>query len=93
MNEEKKLVGRISVDAGICWVGDPCYLEAAEPFKDWEKFCTSLGTEYPTMKAFPHSNGTQGLGVVVQTGCGDGSYPVYARVENNIVTSVTVEFT
>jgi hypothetical protein len=26
MNENWKLIGHIGVDAGLCWIGDPCYI-------------------------------------------------------------------
>jgi hypothetical protein len=95
--EEWTLVGHIGVDAGLCWIGDPCYIlhtseykdgkEVPTPLpeslgKDWADFCNLLGESYPTMKSFPYAKGHEGLGVCVSTGFGDGSYPVYARITN-----------
>jgi len=101
MTEETKLVGHIGVDAGLCWIGDPCYLESRDdqksPFDDWSKFCDSLKGSYPTMKSFNYPMGHEGLGVCVSTGFGDGTYPVHAVVEDigdwgKRVKSVTITF-
>ena len=40
--------GSIGVDAGLCWIGDPCYIIHSEGNKnedlgeDWDEFCTNL---------------------------------------------------
>jgi hypothetical protein len=89
-----KLIGHIGVDAGLCWIGDPCYLQPGSkenPIKDWDKFCTSFGDEHPRLKSFNYQLGHEGLGVCVSTG-GDGTYPVYAEVKGDTVHSVTVVF-
>jgi hypothetical protein len=93
-----KYIGEIGVDAGICWIGDPCYvLHLEQPpkaiGKDWEEFCDLLGDEYPTAKQFHYDLGHAGLGVVVSTGYGDGVYPVYAEFNSEgRIASVRVEF-
>lgn len=92
----KMLIGYISVDAGICWIGDPCYIlhkgKESEPLpkaigKDWYEFvgkCYNSGqfTECVNSEAtiFKFDLGHDGLGVCVQTG-GDGCYPVYGHYE------------
>jgi hypothetical protein len=43
----RKQVGEIGIDAGLCWVGDPCYvLHTDQPpkaiGKSWEEFCDIL---------------------------------------------------
>ena len=83
---EWKQVGEISVDAGICWLGDPCYIlhrtkadqKALEKSigNDWSGFCDRLA---PDVTQFNHALGYSGLGVVVSTGYGDGVYPVLVR--------------
>lgn len=93
--EDWTLVGSIGVDAGICWIGDPCYILHREDYKDgkvvpaplpeslgkdWPDFCNKLGFTYPTMKSFSYKHGGEGLGVVVSTGYGDGFYPVYVKL-------------
>ena len=81
-----KLVGHFGVDAGLCWIGDPCYILHCEEGlpqslgKNWMDFCGTLGKDHPTMKSYHYQLGHEGLGVCVSTGFGDGSYPVYALV-------------
>lgn len=89
----KKIVkiGEIGVDAGLVWIGDPCYIwedgTAQEQIGDWSKFCAALeDTPHPQHKNF----GT--LGVAASSGLGDGRYPVYAEIENEVITSITVRF-
>lgn len=90
MKTMKKRIGHISIDAGICWIGDPCYVlpdgATDNPGSDWSAFCDALGDEMPTTKNF------DGVGVCVGTGYGDGSYPVTAEIRNGRVMSVTVNF-
>lgn len=74
-------VGEIGVDAGLCWIGDPCYCvtpDATEhPAKTWAEFCQKLGNE--DTKQWNYKLGHAGLGVSVQTGYGDGTYPVFVK--------------
>lgn len=77
-------VGIIGVDAGLCWVGDPCYCVTPDanshPAKTWREFCDVLfDGEQNGVKQWNYPMGHSGLGVSVQTGYGDGSYPVYVR--------------
>ena len=103
----EKQVGNISVDAGLCWVGDPCYLiQSSNPdgldnlpkeIENWPNFIQSLGTDDPVIKSFNHKRGHEGLGVCVSSGIGDGLYPVFATVEDipgwgERVTSVRIDF-
>lgn len=101
MKIEQVLVGHIGVDAGLCWIGDPCYVlpdDATEnPGRDWGEFCDSLGNEYPTLKSFSYQLGHEGVGVCVATGYGDGVYPVTAEIIDDPewgrrVRSVTITF-
>jgi len=90
-------VGVIGVDAGLCWVGDPCYCVTPDatdhPAPTWKQFCDMLGDDYPTAKQFNYEMGHEGLGVCVSTGYGDGLYPVYVKknAEGRIVR-VMVKF-
>jgi hypothetical protein len=96
----RKQIGEIGVDAGLCWIGDPCYILHALPppkaiGKSWEEFFRILADDgrYPTSKQFNYDLGHAGLGVVVSTGYGDGTYPVFAEFnEEGRIAKVWVEF-
>jgi hypothetical protein len=93
----KKLIGYISVDAGLCWIGDPCYILHQEKLpkslgKDWGEFCDKLAGKERSWE-FDHDSGIDGLGVCVSSGHGDGYYPVYAEIdEHGVINKVSVEF-
>ena len=85
-------VGIIGVDAGLCWIGDPCYIvpkkggELSGTFANWDEFCTQLGAQDVAQGArtegvvsWPFKAGHKGLGVSVSSGYGDGTYPVYIK--------------
>lgn len=107
-NDDEKMihVGNIGVDAGLCWIGDPCYIIGQEnniPFKFWSDFFDEI---YPKnqlpndseiskngSKSFNYKTGHEGLGIVVSTGHGDGFYPVYVtKNKEGLIKSVTVIF-
>ena len=79
--------GEIGIDAGICWIGDPCYIFHKDKMpqdigQDWTEFCDKLEEKerYTNNYAqFNYDLGHTGLGVVVSTGYGDGCYPVYVK--------------
>lgn len=79
-------IGVIGVDAGLCWVGDPCYCVTPDagnhPAVSWAAFCERLdqsGHDQQGFTAFPYALGHEGLGIAVSTGYGDGEYPVQIR--------------
>ena len=94
MGTEKEIVqiGEIGVDSGLVYIGDPCYVWkedgiARKQIGDWDQFCNTLdGVPYPLHHAFGI------LGVVAASGLGDGRYPVYATIEDWVITSITVKF-
>ncbi len=86
--------GIIGVDAGMCWIGDPCYCVTsdadAHPAKTWAKFCDEMAEK--DVKAFPFKRGYIGLGVCVRTGYGDGFYPVMIKRKKGVIAEVKVKF-
>jgi hypothetical protein len=79
-------VGKICVDAGLVWIGDPCYILHEKKLpkslgKDWGDFCKKLGRACPTTKSFLFNSGHEGLGVCAASGVGDGAYDVEALIE------------
>jgi hypothetical protein len=84
MESDWTQIGEIGVDAGICWIGDPCYIHPdggenkPRGFgKNWEDFCDILGklTNEHTESSCQFGK----LGVCVSTGYGDGRYPVFVK--------------
>ena len=97
---KRELVGEIGVDAGMCWIGDPCYVfgeeRPKEIGKNWQEFCNILkekGMYVKQTAQFNYDLGHAGLGIVTSTGYGDGGYPVYATFNDyGRVTKIEVEF-
>ena len=79
-NLNPKLLGRFSVDAGLVWIGDPCYIlhkgeETPENLGyDWQNFTELVSSD--DYISFKHDSGSEGLGVAVRTPGGDGMFPV-----------------
>jgi hypothetical protein len=92
-----KQIGEIGVDAGLCWIGDPCYiLHKEQPpqaiGKNWDEFCDTLDSNCE-FRQYDYDLGHPGLGVVVSTGYGDGTYPVFAEFnDEGRIAKVWVEF-
>lgn len=82
--ESKVVIGSIGVDAGLCWIGDPCYIIGNSPELSWDSwldFCDDIPIgEAPVMKSFNYKLGHEGAGVCVSTGYGDGTYEVVATI-------------
>lgn len=83
-NKDWEKAGEIGVDAGLCWIGDPCYCVTPDgnehPAKTWDEFCDSLQkVEENGVAQWNYKMGHKGLGVSVSTGFGDGVYPVYVK--------------
>jgi len=84
-NLTSKIIGYIGVDAGIVWIGDPCYIlhnEKGLPKslgKTWSEFCDNLGENYT--KSFEFDLGHEGLGVCSSTKHGDGVFKVIGFFE------------
>ena len=93
LKRKPEVVGKIGVDSGLCWIGDPCYIISStgeRRFESWKNFCSELQDlekdNYPTNVAFPYDDG----------GIGDGCYPVIAhfnrdgrisKIEINFITN------
>lgn len=95
MKTKWERVGEMGVDAGLCWVGDPCYVVAKDSshvFESWSSFCDQIGNA--DVKQFDFGKTNSGLGVCVSTGWGDGCYPVFVKrdVETGRIAEVRVKF-
>src|SRR5260370_11132232 len=77
-------VGSIGIDAGLCWIGDPCYiihkthkeLAASGLGKDWVGFCKAI---FGGLSKENDVYTFGAIGVAVSTGYGDGEYSVYIK--------------
>jgi hypothetical protein len=98
-------IGTIGVDAGMCYIGDPCYvIDRPLGKKPWEHFLTDLyatnaadgirGTHWTANARLSDETPYEfPAGVVVRTGHGDGEYPVYATLDaDGSVSSVRIDF-
>jgi hypothetical protein len=88
MSGKWETVGKMGVDAGLCWIGDPCYCVTPDaeghPAQTWGEFCDIIGSD--DVHEFK-------TGVCVSTGYGDGVYPVQIRRDDNgRVAEVRVKF-
>lgn len=93
-------IGVVNVDAGLIWLGDPCYiLHSANPDElakaignSWSEFCDKL--EDMQVAQFEHGGdpNNPGLGVCVSSGYGDGRYTVFVRRQDNRIKEVKIKF-
>jgi hypothetical protein len=82
---KRVLAGHVYVDAGLIWVGDPCYVmgdDASSRVTDWGDFCGKLFNDPGYNEGFTKPLG-DGTGIAVRSGYGDGSYPVYVTYEKD----------
>lgn len=95
----RKQIGTVFVDAGLIWIGDPCYImgdDATNRVTDWGVFCKELEDSGQYKQRFSEPLG-YGVGLAVESGLGDGEYPVFVEFEDmddwgSRVKSVTIEF-
>ncbi len=98
MNKSKwERVGQIKVDAGLCWLGDPCYILHRDGGglprtlgSNWSEFCDMVSDSGVTN--FDHEPEIKGLGVAVSTGYGDGVYPVEVKRVGGMIAEVRIKF-
>ncbi len=81
-----KLIGKIRVDSGLTWIGDPCYIintTKKRVFKSlgitWSDFCKELRNK--PYKSFKFNGGNEGLGICTSTKYGDGIFNVIGFFE------------
>lgn len=97
MESDWRTVGKVAVDAGMLWIGDPCYILFRETPPDlggnWKElvrriFAREQDSAHPGVAQFKRDPSEEGhdpnfdaLGVTVATGFGDGVYDVEARYD------------
>jgi len=85
-------IGTVGVDAGMVWIGDPCYIlhqpsEQLAQFglgKTWDEFVENLydGADADDCQFEQTGAKDMKLGVAVRSGFGDGAYDVYAKIDH-----------
>ena len=94
----KQFLPEISVDSGLIWIGDPCYI-MGDGATTWDKFRDALDNiiQYASNGMSMHPELAEplgeGIGIAIDTG-GDGGYtvrPTYNEVTGK-VESVTIDF-
>jgi hypothetical protein len=93
------LAGYFTVDSGQAMVGDPCYLDDWDTNKNDEWNLDGKEGQYSYHGAsavtIPNSYGELGhaKAVVFNTGYGDGMYPVYVELDDELrVSKVLIDF-
>lgn len=104
MKTKKIKIGTVGIDAGMLYIGDPCYvIDKPLGAKPWGEFLDSLyetstlgdeGQWWQVYAPFPNpAAGKYPAGHVVTTGWGDGEYPVEVETtRDGRVASVTITF-
>ncbi len=85
-----KKAGEVGVDAGLIWVGDPCYVlgdDSTHRVTDWLKFCDILDHNKNVNEPLGER-----VGLAISSGYGDGRYPVYIKEEDGRVKAIRIEF-
>lgn len=85
--KEVKQIGVVGVDSGTLLLGDPCYWLDD---KDYDK--EICHPNFNRARQVNYDLGHAGKGVIVSSGYGDGSYPVFATIQDGRVKEVTVKF-
>jgi hypothetical protein len=90
-------VGTVNVDTGLIWIGDPGYCVTPDanqhPAPSWREFCDRFAEDEWQHKQWNHKAGHPGLGVTVQSGYGDGTYPVLIRKNTKgVIVEVKIVF-
>ena len=102
MRTKREEIGTVGVDAGMLYLGDPCYI-VDKPLgsKKWEEFLDETYQSRPdgsaalwwnVMGTLPNPAYTFRAGMVVTTGYGDGEYPVSVTYKDGRIASVTITF-
>jgi hypothetical protein len=100
MEGDWEQIAAIGVDAGLVWLGDPCYTMTPDtPYvvaPSWQEFVRAVFAKMANtdIARFEKSDDWGDIGVAVQSGLGDGVYPVYVRRDSvsGRIAELRVEF-
>lgn len=91
--------GEVGVDAGLIWIGDPCYCITPDtdeqPAETWADFVNLLEAKCHDVKGYSswqYKAGHEGLGVCLSSGYGDGVYPVFVKknTDGRIIAAIVL---
>lgn len=97
---KRKLIGYVGVDSGMIVFGDPVYIDkvtdAVDAVEDWNE---RAGKDLRVLPVIDVSTNVKKAiyGAAVNTGMGDGFYPVYVTTEDlgawgKRVSKIEIEF-
>ena len=95
-----EMVGSLPVDAGCIMLIDPCYTEGHDEHRAGGNWNSEWYTKQIVDRCY-EGNGAHeisgretgpGSGMVVESGYGDGHYPVYVKREDGRISEVRVVF-
>jgi len=94
MPEKMIKIGMVGVDSGLIAVCDPCYINHKGEHKELNDYHGSIlkkvnGNCHAQLN---YDKGRAGLGVVCGCFGGDGTYPVYAKIVDDIVKEIIIKF-
>ena len=88
-------VKRVTVDAGCIWIGDPCYVmgeDSRNGPKTWADMCDRINHANHDETGISEPLG-EGVGVLTESGYGDGEYAVTLhRNREGRVSRVVINF-
>jgi hypothetical protein len=95
---ELQYAGMIAIDSGQAMVGDPAYLDEWDTNKNEEWNIEGKEGEYSyhgaSATTLAKNYGQLGIAtsVVFNTGYGDGVYPVYVHMNDNVISKIVIDF-
>lgn len=78
-----EVVGEIRVDGGQVYIGDPCYFNYKKEFEQIKKTSENLIYTGESHSNVNYQSGHMGLGFIIDTGAGDGYFPIYKNKFSN----------
>lgn len=100
----REKIGELHVDAGCMVFGDPCYFATPDCpntfMEPWSIFCDKVlnGMDAPDPETGQPRQYTEfdpespGTALIVHTGYGDGTYPVYVERKHGRILRIAVDF-
>ena len=97
MKNKRVKLGEVGVDSGTILIVDPCYMESKEEYKafleQWNELVHGKDKKRWDKTQLNYKKGHAGLGVINSGFGGDGSYPVFAELNNKgLVKRIVIEF-